>query len=383
MSLRPLSLIMAAMLGVCASASTHAQSMDRYSDRYNDLFVVKEQLIENRVVLGGTVIPSRQVNIAAQLPGQVEFIAGAEGSAFKEGDLLLTLDDDELLAKRRAAVAQMQNADAALRNAGVQFTRELVNPWSQNQMPGMGMPSMFDSFFTRPFSSMVGNNTPGIDRSANLVARQTGIDQARSSHMQAQSAVEEIDAKLKDAKAHAPFAGVITHKLVEVGDTVQPGMPLLRFADTEYLQVQVEVPSRLMPGVREGLSVPVRLDVGDALVPARVTQIFPMADPTRHTVKVKFDLPQSAPAAPGMYAEVMIADANTPAETLPVIPVSAIVRRGSLPAVFVITERGDTELRLVRLGERVDVGFVSVLSGVRSGERVIRQPKPGMTSNPG
>ena len=47
---------------------------------------------------------------------------------------------------------------------------------------------------------------------------------------------------------------MITKKLVEVGDTVQPGQPMLEFADIQYLQVQVEVPARIMPGVREGMN---------------------------------------------------------------------------------------------------------------------------------
>lgn len=378
MSLRPLSLAVAGVLSLCATQASGQATSD-----YGPLFVVKEQSIENRVVLGGTVVPARQVSIAAQMPGKVEFIAGTEGDSFKEGAVLVALDDDELTAQRRAAVAQMANADAAYRNAGVQFTRELVNPWSQNQMPGMGLPSMFDSFFTRNMGNMMGTNNSGLDRHADLVTRQTGIDQARGAYMQAQSQLEEIDAKFKDTKGTAPFDGVITRKMVEVGDTVQPGMPLLEYADTQFLQVQVEVPSRLMPGVHDGLSVPARLDVNDTLVSVRVVQIFPMADPTRHTVKVKFEMPQSAPAAPGMYAEVMLADINAPAQTLPVIPTSAIVRRGSLPAVFVVNDKGKTELRLVRLGERVDAVHVSVLSGVRTGERVVREPKPGMSSNSG
>jgi multidrug efflux pump subunit AcrA (membrane-fusion protein) len=343
--------------------------------------VVQEQRIDHRVVLGGTVVPARQVNIAAQLPGRVEAIAGTEGDTFPENTVLVALGDAELLAQRRSAQAQMGNAEAALRNAGVQFTRELVNPQSDRAMPGMGMPGMFDQFFSRGMQDMMGFQSPGYDRHADLIARETHIHQARSSYMQAQSQLEEIDAKLRDAKGYAPFDGVITAKLVEIGDTVQPGQPLLRFADTRVLQIEVEVPSRLMPAIRDGISVPARLDVNDALVNARVAQIFPMADPIRHTVRVKFDLPESAPAAPGMYAEVMIVDSTVAASSLPIVPMSSLVRRGSLPALFVATPEGKTELRLVRLGEPVDPENVSVLAGVRTGERVILDPQPGMTSS--
>ncbi len=351
--------------------------------RGTELFVVPEQRVDHRAVLGGTVIPSRQVTIAAQLPGRVEFVAGSEGDTFPDDTVLVALGEDALLARRRAALAQMGNADAELRNAGVQFNRELVSPGSNRSMPGMGMPSMFDSFFTRGMSDMMGYRDSGLERHADIFARQTRVQQARSSFTQARSKLEEIDAKLRDTRGRAPFDGVITEKLVEVGDTVQPGQPLLRYADTEFLQIAVEVPSRLMPGLREGITVPARLDVHNALVNAKVTQVFPMADPGRHTVKVKFDLPSSAPAAPGMYAEVMVLDTTTPAEIRPVVPISALVRRGSLPAIFVATEEGKTELRLLRVGERVDAEHIAVLSGVRAGERVIVNPDPGLRSSHG
>ena len=52
-----------------------------------------------------------------------------------------------------------------------------------------------------------------------------------------QELIEEIDAKLRDAKSLAPFDGVITKKFIEVGDTVQPGQPLIDFSESAALIV--------------------------------------------------------------------------------------------------------------------------------------------------
>ncbi len=333
---------------------------------------------QSHVVLGGTVVPARQVTIAAQLPGRVEFIAGTEGDSFSADTALVALDDDELLAKRRAVLAQMGNADAALRNAGVQFTRELVSPQSRNTMSGMGLPGMFDQMFTRNFADMMGYQSPGMERSADLYSRSTHIEQARHAFMQARSQLDEIDAKLRDAVGYAPFNGVIVKKMVEVGDTVQPGQPLLVFAEAELLQIQVEIPARLLSGIEEGDTLMARLDVHSTPIPVRVVQIFPMADPKRHTVTVKLNLPADAPAAPGMYTEVMVADVNAPKASFPVVPATALVRRGSLPAVYVVNEAGNTELRMVRTGPRTGAGMVTVLSGLSGGERIVAVPGPGL-----
>ena len=358
-----------AVLGLIATVQpVHAQAVENVTT----VEVVRQQ---NHIVLGGSVIPSRQVTISAQLPGRVEFIAGAEGDAFEQNTALVALDDDELLAQRRAALASMANADASLRNAGVQFQRELTSPSSRNSMSGMGIPGMFDQMFTRNFSDMMGINNPGMERQADLYSRSTGIEQARSSYMQARSQIEQVDAKLRDAVGYAPFNGVIVTKMVEIGDTVQPGQPLITYADIEALQVVVEVPARLMPGVHDGDELEARLDIDkDAPVKVKVTQIFPMADPVRHTVKVKLDIPLNSRAAPGMYAEVMVPDFSVPAMNLPAVPHDAIVRRGSLPAVYVLSPLGKRELRVVRLGQPLVDGRVTVLAGLSGGERVVSNP---------
>ena len=70
-----------------------------------DTFVVQQAQGAPTVSVGGTVIPYKEVTLAAQLPGRVNYLAGIEGDRFKEGDLLLAIDDAELLAQRRVLLA--------------------------------------------------------------------------------------------------------------------------------------------------------------------------------------------------------------------------------------------------------------------------------------
>lgn len=347
-----------------------------------DVITVQAMRTGGNAVLGGSVVPYKEVTLAAQIPGRVEFIAGAEGDWFDEKKVLVAIDDDDLLAERRRVLAEMRTAEAALRETQVQYSRELWSPQTRSlsRAPGMGMPSMFDQFFTRPFSNAMGQSSTGLERHADLYSQGTRISQAESRLMGARSSLESIDAKLRDTRSIAPFPGVIVNKFVEVGDTVQPGQPLILFADTRYLQIRVDVPARLMPGLRIGMIVRAKLDVGDTYVDARVAQIFPMADVKRHTVTVKFDLPEGVPGGPGMYAEVMVPDVNAPQRSVPVIPTTAVRYRGSLPAVYVLNAEGRSELRLVRLGEAVDDRTLEVLSGLKQGERIFANPTPGMTS---
>jgi multidrug efflux pump subunit AcrA (membrane-fusion protein) len=323
------------------------------------------------VILGGTVIPLKEVTLTAQMPGVIKSIAGEEGDTFKAGTMLLKIDDDELRAKKASAQAALNSAMSGLQNAQVQYTRELWNPRVNNPRPmyGMAGPAMFDRFFDNGLVN--DNNDKGMERHADLVTQGTQVQTARSNIAQAQASIRELDSKIADTESIAPFDGVIIDKLVEVGDTVQPGQPLLVYAYSKFLRIKAEVPARLMPGLQKDMVVPARLDVGNTQVNARVAQIAPSANGTQHTVTVKFDLPEGVPGGPGMYAEVMIPDVNSPTRALPVIPKSAIIKRGSLPSVKVLDEDNVPRMRLIRTGIELDANNVIVLSGLQPGERIL------------
>jgi multidrug efflux pump subunit AcrA (membrane-fusion protein) len=326
---------------------------------------VKLQHLDPTASIGGTIVPARQITFTAQIPGRVEFLAGAEGAAFRTGEILVGIDEAELLAQREAAVAQITNAQAAVRNAGVQYDRELRSPRSS---------SMFSQMMPIP---MFGTGKRGIERTADLYSAGTHINDARTALSQARARLREIDAKFRDTKSVAPFDGVIVKKLVEVGDPVQPGQPLIEYADMGVLQVQADVPARLAAGLREGMTLPVRLDdVDRSQVPARVAQVFPMADPTHHTRRIKLDLPPDAPATAGMYTKVIIPEPRAAAggSDVPVIPLTAVFQRSGLPMVAVVNPKGYSELRLVRLGEMVGNDNIAVLTGLYPGEKVLLEP---------
>ncbi len=336
------------------------------------------------IILGGSVIPLKEVTLAAQIPGRIVDIAGEEGEEFAAGTKLVKINDDDLLAKKAAAEAQLASSQNAMQNAQVQYNRELWNPRVYNPRPmaGMGMPSMFDGFFDDN-DWMPGNNgNKSIERHADLVTQGTQVASARSHITEAESGLRTINAKLRDTVAIAPFDGVIMTKMVEIGDTVQPGQPLIVFAYSKFLRIQAEVPARLMPGLKKGMVVPARLDVGNTQVSARVALISPVADKQQHTVTVEFDLPEGVPGGAGMYAEVMIPDVNSPALALPVIPKSAISKRGSLPSIRVLDENNVPKMRLIRTGIEIDDDTVIVLSGLKPGERILittNDAKPPMS----
>ncbi|NEV64971.1 efflux RND transporter periplasmic adaptor subunit [Thiorhodococcus minor] len=327
---------------------------------------VERRSLGGNTTVGGTVVPLEEITFTAQMPGSVEMIAGNEGDFFKRGTTLAELDESALRAQRQAAIAAITNAQAAVRNAEVQYQREREDP-SPKQSGNMMSQMMPMPFFG-------GDRETGVTRGATLHQYRTQIEQAQGAVVTAQAQLREVDAKLEDVKSVAPFDGYITHKQVNAGDTVQPGQPLLSFADMTHLQVQTDVPTRLSAPLSPGFVTKVKLDdPSQTVVMARVAQVFPMADPTRHTVRVKLDLQEGAPAKAGMYAEVLIPQPQSDMGSAPVIPVSALVYRGGLPMVYVLDDQNRSRLHLLRLGEQYG-DTVSVLTGLQGGERILLNP---------
>jgi len=171
--------------------------------------------------------------------------------------------------------------------------------------------------------------------------------------------------------------------MVEVGDTVQPGMPLISYANMEYIRIRTAVPVRLVSSLKVGDTVSAYLDADGLKIPAKVAQIYPLANSSKHTVTVKFDLPIGTRGVPGMYAEVAIPVKSALPTSSIIIPKTSILKHmGSLPSVLVVNEQNLAELHVIRLGKKIAGGqSYTVLSGLKPGDRIVDHPpknwKPG------
>lgn len=362
------------VLGFCASV---------LSAQAADIIQVETTGSRSQSVLGSTVIPYKEVTLSAQIPGVVKYVAGPVGTNLAQGSVVFQVDESELMAKRNAIAAQITIAQAGLQNAQSQYYRELTSPRSKDigAMPGFGMPAMFDRLAVRPFAdSFMGNYDSDTVRQGDLTSAMSTVSQAQGQLQQAMSQLQEIDSALRDASATAPFEGIIMEKMVEVGDTVQPGQPLIKFGYIKYKRLQADVPSGLVGNLKVDMLLPARID-GSTNTSVRVSEIYPVADPSRHTVTVKFDIPMEIATAPGMYAEISVPEGKKGGSQVTVIPKSALMKGSSLPGVLVVKDDNTSELRMVRLGSEQNGGSkIEVVSGLKAGEKIINDPPAGASS---
>lgn len=355
-----------------------------------DLTEVVQQSLITRMKVGGYIEPSQVVRLTAQGGGTVVYLAGREGQSVEPGQVVVGLDEEREMADYRAAWARLSGEMSGIQNAQVQLRNKLSGP----RTSPMGGPA-YDAYdrFTVPFYNamsqmmpFMGSGSPMMPMSSqqySVVARNQAraeYEKQQASLVASQSGIDQIETALRNRRSMATFPAVILNKHVNLGDTVQPGQVLIELANTDELDLRIEIPARMVAELTPHSMIPVVLD-GNVTVDAWVEQIYPAASANQHTVSVKLALPPGAPAAPGMYATALLPEPRTPGEVIsaPVIPSSAIVYRGSLPSVFALGADGRVELRVIRTGESQG-GRVVVLSGLKVGERVVTTPTDGLRS---
>jgi RND family efflux transporter MFP subunit len=171
---------------------------------------------------------------------------------------------------------------------------------------------------------------------------------------------------LSYTKIVAPFDGVVTRKLADVGDLATPGKPLLEVEDPQLLQFEAAVPEAIVGKLTLSARLPVRIMSKE--VEGVVSEIAPSGDPGSRTSLVKLDLPSAADLRGGQFGRVEIPVSET---NVLRAPASAVIQRGQMELVFVVTN-DHAQLRLVKTGKRFG-DEMELLSGVSAGEEVVTE----------
>lgn len=271
-----------------------------------------------------TVRPAERATIAAKLTGTVATLPVALGQTVQSGEVLVTLNAPEVAARLRQAQAQLAEA-----GRNTDRVRTLVEK---------------------------GVNAPESLRDAE--------DRQRF----AEAAAAEAEAMVAFATLRAPFAGVITQKHVLPGDLATPGQALLALESTQRLRAEGFVPEQAGAGLQRGDRLAVAWRDGDPPVDGTIDEISAAADAASRSVLVKVALPAGV-ARSGQFARLLVPHGRS--ATL-LVPADAVTRFGQVERVFVV-EEGRALLRLVKTG-RTHNGRIEILSGLRSGERLVLAP---------
>jgi RND family efflux transporter MFP subunit len=201
-------------------------------------------------------------------------------------------------------------------------------------------------------------------------AATAAFDAAKARMEAAQAGVAQARESLGYTTINAPYSGIVLERHVRLGETVQPGKPLMTGFSLDELRVVVNVPQRLIVPVRQHPQARVLPPNGGIGIPAAKLTFFPYADPQSNVFKVRVYLPKKTEGLyPGMFVKTALRIGEDRRLT---VPRQALVQRGEVSGVYVV---GDdrVSLRQVRPG-RTEGEAVEILAGLEPGERVALDP---------
>lgn len=298
----------------------------------------------NEYLADGVVEAVRTSSIGADISGRVTALLVHAGDKVKAGQVLLRIDERVANQQALATQSQVAAAQAQLDAAKADFERR-------------------QSLYQQKFLSKA-----ALDRAE---------AEYKSAAAQAKAQIAQATAAGVQTGLHtiaAPYDGIVAETLVELGDMVTPGRPLINFYDPAALRATVNVPQSQVAALRHEDA---RVEIAGVAAPVRVqadaVTVLPTADPMSHMVQARLALPAQTVAAPGAFARAWLPTAANESKGRLTIAQRAVIRRSELTAVYVIDKEGKPQLRQVRLGRSLG-DRIEVLAGLTAGERVALDP---------
>ena len=287
----------------------------------------------------GTIEAVNQATVSAQTAGRITDILFDVNDVVPAGAVIIRLKGNEQRAGLKGAQAALTEAKA--RNAEAATTHQRIADLFQRRVVS---------------KAQLDQATANRDAAAaRLTAAEAGLSSAREG--------------VRYTEIRAPYAGVVTKRLVEVGESVSPGTPLMMGLSLKDLRVDTNVPQSIAMQVRRLKKAAVY--IGNQRIEATKITIFPEAATPSSTFRARLDLPPDAlDLAPGMYVKVGLVVGE--ADRL-LVPVSSIIERSEVTGVYVIDSHGLVSLRYVRPGHRFG-DKVEIIAGVAAGERIALDP---------
>ncbi|MDP1692882.1 MAG: efflux RND transporter periplasmic adaptor subunit [Burkholderiaceae bacterium] len=327
--------------------------------------VAAQGAIAARVVGPGTVQARFPVTLSARVNASVTQVHADVGDVVRQGQLLVTLDDRDLSARRGVVSGQQQallrNTDGA-RAALAKAQADLELARSKQRRDGDLLAQGFVAQAVVDTSNAaLDAATAGVDAAkAALAAREAD---ARTLAQEARYA----DTVLSHTRIVAPMDAMVVQRLCETGNTVAPGTPLLKLVDPKALWVATRVDESVVGRVQPGQAASIRLRSGE-LLPGKVARIARQSDAaTRELdVHVAFDtVPQRF--AIDQEAEVSIAVGE---DRGILVPLAALTRDRTGRQGVLIVDGGRTRFQPVETGA-ADARQVLIRKGLAGGETVV------------
>jgi RND family efflux transporter MFP subunit len=232
-----------------------------------------------------------QVDVPTQTDGVVAEIIKDEGTSVRAGEILARLDDRSVTAELEKAQADHRVAQNNVGYQDAEVKAKAANYRRQQQLRQYGLSSEADL------------------EHAEFEAKGSEFDLAswKANLEKSQAEIRRLEAELDKTRIRAPFAGMVGHRYIRMGQGVSKSDKCFRISQLSPLLVQFQVPESAELRPERGASVSLSL-VGDSnrALTARIVHVGPTVDPTSDSYNVTAQLTGSglSDLRPGMSVRV-------------------------------------------------------------------------------
>ena len=278
------------------------------------------------VQLVGSLQARDTLDLVSEINAPVSEVLFTDGDEVNAGQALVQLDDSKLSAQYKEAEARFSLAETNFKR-----NRELLK---------------------------------------NQTISQQEFDQSQAEFSVAEATLALLASDLEDAVIQAPFAGVVSEKMVSPGEYLTVGRPVTRLVRLDPLEVAFQVPERYAGMLATGQSINLRtVAFPDREITGTVFFVDTVLDQSTRTVLAKAEIANpDHRLKPGMFGTLNLILAVR--EDAVVVPESAIRYSGDQATVVVMNSEDAAEFRPVTVGERL-TGRGEISQGLEAGERVV------------
>ena len=228
------------------------------------------------IELSATVISDNEKFITSRFMGFVKKIKVSEGSIVRKGQLLYKIDTTDIDAKRSQAKLQVSMYQTQFEIVKRNYER-------------------FQRLYEKGLVSKV--KVEELEMNYRNLQDMIGV---------AKSQLREVTNQYKYLAIKAPNNGVITRKMIKVGEMAIPGMPALVLTDLSSLKIKAEISESNLFKINKGDKVSVEVPSLKYKTIGTIESIIPSSNPMTHTFTIKISFKSTKKVYPGMYAKISI-----------------------------------------------------------------------------
>lgn len=353
---------------------------------------VQQQDLTEQVEADAVLSPLAQAAISPKITAPIKKFYVQRGSHVKEGALLATLENRDLIAAtldtrgsydaasagyRTATKGQIPEdylraeSDVAQAKANLDLNQKIVNSrqqlFQQGALPGRDL----DTAAAALVQAQAAYDTSQKHLAAlSSGGREDAVQNAKGTLTSAQGKYQAAEAQLSYSELRSPINGVITDRPLFAGETAAAGAPLLTVMDTSSLLAKTHLPQAVVQQMSVGAKADVQLRGVEEPLEGKVSLISPALDPGSTTVEVwvKVANPKGLYKA-GTPVHLTIAGKSVP-KALAIPNAAMLTDASGKKTVMVIGT--DNIAHAVEVKSGVTAGDnTQIVSGLNAGQRIV------------